>query len=427
MTNKAGLAELLRGTGVVLLVASLSIFLFQNWSGAGDLVRYFLLLAQAGILIGLGWALRRQWADHKGAMLLAGIGLVTVGANFGVLGAFTWSHFPLWGPPAQDPARLTWEASSTLALAGTVAVALPVLSALTHLAFGLLTTTTRGPLTGLFLAGGLVLLAPVREAWVLCLAAAALAGMAGLLLRRNEFPRSEEKQGQWAMGITLLPPLVILGRGGWLYPEPGSSLYLATLFLLLWLGTRLLARGHVHRPRSGAWLDRAGAVAAVGGGLYWAMFFDEWLFRPLYPWSGTTIPYVLALFAVIAGLLTADIAYRAWQNPHRYRLLAALWAAVPTALAAGRGEEPIIDLLTVAVGGVIGLGAYTYRSWLLGALALLAGGSGAYYWVKAVWHGWQLNAWALLVLIGIGAMLAAAGLERSRNKRAHPEGEEPRP
>ena len=105
-------SDILRVFGACAVIASMSLFLLNGWSDGNDIQRYFKLLAQTGLLAGSGIALSFWLKENKGARLFLGLGLISVVANFTILGALTYSMVQLDGGLIDYPSIVTWKVVS---------------------------------------------------------------------------------------------------------------------------------------------------------------------------------------------------------------------------------------------------------------------------------------------------------------------------
>ena len=70
---------------------SLYTFLMRGWEGSSVLIRYLMLLGHTGALATIGLASGHFLKEAKGARLLLVLALISVPANFAILGAFIFS------------------------------------------------------------------------------------------------------------------------------------------------------------------------------------------------------------------------------------------------------------------------------------------------------------------------------------------------
>ena len=74
----------------------MSSFMLQDWGSANDIQHYFMLLMQSALLAGAGFAMSYLLKENKGARIFFGLGLISVTANFTILGALVFSLTPYW-------------------------------------------------------------------------------------------------------------------------------------------------------------------------------------------------------------------------------------------------------------------------------------------------------------------------------------------
>ena len=78
----------------------------QGWSEGNDIRRYLLLLAQTGLLGAAGFALSHLVRETNGARIFFGLALVSIPANFTILGALLYSVFQWDGGLTTDPSSI---------------------------------------------------------------------------------------------------------------------------------------------------------------------------------------------------------------------------------------------------------------------------------------------------------------------------------
>ncbi len=82
------LPTLLRILGAGALVVAMYSYLAKGWESGNDIFRYLLMLGHTGVLTAIGLASGHWLKESKGARLLLTLALVSVPANFAILGAF---------------------------------------------------------------------------------------------------------------------------------------------------------------------------------------------------------------------------------------------------------------------------------------------------------------------------------------------------
>ncbi len=109
LQNVATLSEALRILGAGVILVSMSVFLLQGWSEGNDISRYLMLLAQTGLLGAAGFAMSHLIKETKGARLFFGLALVSIPANFTILGALLYSVFQWDGGLTTYPDYAHWQ------------------------------------------------------------------------------------------------------------------------------------------------------------------------------------------------------------------------------------------------------------------------------------------------------------------------------
>ena len=89
MKNLPAILRIL-GAGAVLI--AMYSFLVKGWDNGDDMFRYFLMLGHTGALAAIGLASGYWLKESKGARLLLTLALISVPANFAILGAFLFSQ-----------------------------------------------------------------------------------------------------------------------------------------------------------------------------------------------------------------------------------------------------------------------------------------------------------------------------------------------
>lgn len=208
------LSQLLRFIGAAGILASMSLFMFKGWSDGNDITRYLKLLAQTGMITLAGLILSFVVKEVKGARVFFGLGLASVVANFTILGALTYSLFPLDSQLMDYPSMIRWEVTTLKVFIPTFLGALSLLSVVAFFGFSVFARKFAKPITLGFLALSALLLVPLRAPLAAAtLAAIALAG-AWFLIQR--FRKHESFLATFeikvAFGLLLLPGAIIAVR-----------------------------------------------------------------------------------------------------------------------------------------------------------------------------------------------------------------------
>lgn len=234
----ATLSEALRVLGAGVLVASMSVFLLQGWSEGNDIKRYLLLLAQTGLLAAGGLGLAYGLRETKGARVFFGLALVSIPANFTILGALVYSVFQLDGMLATYPGFATWQLGDIGNLGITMAGAFAVLLPVTLFCFAIMARHSAKLLTLHFALLNLLLLVPARSSVI-----AGTLGLAGTLyavwairslIARDQALKTPE--GRFALTALFIPIGIVLVRSTCFYAI--STLLLAMLAAAVFIALR---------------------------------------------------------------------------------------------------------------------------------------------------------------------------------------------
>jgi hypothetical protein len=236
--NFATLSEALHITGAAVLLASMSVFLLQGWSEGNDIRRYLLLLTQTGLLTAAGFAMSHGLKEAKGARIFFGLALVSVPANFTILGALLYSVFQWDGGLSTYPAYATWRiediASTGAVLGGAMIMLLPV----TLFCFAIMARHSAKWLTLHFLLLNALLLLPIRSS--VAAGTVALLGVVYALYVIGKLTGMDRSlktgEGRFALATLFIPIGIILFRSMYFYQV--DSLMIAMVALTLFLSAR---------------------------------------------------------------------------------------------------------------------------------------------------------------------------------------------
>ncbi len=232
------LSEFLRVLGACAVLASMSLFLLNGWSEGNDIQRYLKLLAQTGLLTAGGFALSAGLKEYKGARFFFGLSLISVAANFTILGALIYSMVQ-WDSALQDyPAALTWTTVEAGAFLPLFAGAVAVLTLLSRFSMSIFARRHASLLSTTFLLVCAGLLIPVRDSLgisMVMLVAVLLAYRVNVKVRNSEeFLNTPE--ANFALMTLFIAPGIILARALSLYHV--DEVLMLTLSGLSWLALR---------------------------------------------------------------------------------------------------------------------------------------------------------------------------------------------
>ena len=236
--NFTTLSEALRILGAAVILASMSVFLMQGWSEGNDINRYLLLLTQTGLLAAAGFAMSHGLKEAKGARIFFGLALVSIPANFTILGALLYSVFQWDGGLGTYPGYATWQidniASTGAVLGGAMIVLLPV----TLFCFAIMARHSAKSLSVHFLLLNALLLLPIRSS--LAAGTIALLGVVYALYVVSMLAGKDRSlktgEGKFALATLFIPLGIILFRSMYFYQV--DSLMFAMVALTLFLAAR---------------------------------------------------------------------------------------------------------------------------------------------------------------------------------------------
>ena len=206
------LPKFLRGLGVMTLLISVSVYLFQGWGESSDLMRYFLLLGHTVALAGVGLFCSRYLNEQKSARILLMMTLTFVSANFAIIAGFLYS---VWGGPSEGlHGAVTWVLADDLVSMVVMAVSLVVLVPLSNIGFKVLARRSAHRFTWIFLLANFALLIPTRIELII---GAMLLVMGALIVMQISKARRDDvtlstREGAVAQLIPCVPLIIMLGR-----------------------------------------------------------------------------------------------------------------------------------------------------------------------------------------------------------------------
>jgi hypothetical protein len=396
------LPALLRVVGTGAVIVAMYSFLVRGWDSGNDVSRYLMMLAHTALLAGIGLASGYWLQEGKGARQLLTLALVSVPANFAILGAFIYSRTAPGGT-GHYPHYVAWSVDSLPVALATAAAALVVLVPVTLLGFRVLARGMSRELAMLFLLSNLALLLPLRDPHGIGLLVAVLTGAVVWFSRSAADGQAVAgtREGITALGMQLLPLGVLLGRSLWLYAFDLflATLVAATVFAVLRQCSLYLKPGsRVRALFDGVSLMPALAIAPLGIAALsvTGMLPDAWL---------------LPAGALLSASLVYDIARRSERHPGFYRRLAVLVVlAGPITNLWLHGGLPAAAACLVP-GGLIAVHGYRKQqlSLFAGGLVLVFAGL-AQQFFELLRH-FDLAGWAGLAVLGTLSIVFASVLE----------------
>lgn len=403
----ANLPNILRilGTGV-LLIAMYS-FLVKGWQSGNDVFRYLMMLGHTGILAAIGLASGHWLKESKGARLLLTLALVSVPANFAILGAFIFSQtIPV--DLQHYPTYVAWSVDSLSTALLTSTGAMLVLVPVSLLGFMVLARRMSRTLTGLFLVSNAALLLPLRDPHWIALMVLALTVFCIAFTRKTsqQHIAAKTQEGITALGLQFLPLAVLIGRSLWLYSADLLLLTVlaVTVFLLLRQVTKYLDADSQLRKATDALslLPSLAVVPSLAGALFNIPVFPHMLAIPV--------------AALVSALMIYDIASRNPKHGAGYRHFAA--GIILTSLVANLVlyDGLMSAMASILVGLGVALLGYQQQQrsvFITGVLLFLTGLS---YQVYELIHHFNLSSWIGLAVLGMFAIVLASTIESQGGK-----------
>ncbi|MFW2438628.1 MAG: hypothetical protein ACN4GR_04585 [Arenicellales bacterium] len=404
MQKLPGLLRVL-GTGV-LLIAMYS-FLVQGWQSGNDVLRYLMMLGHTGVLAAIGLASGHWLKDGKGARLLLILALVSVPANFAILGAFIFSQ--LAGVDISNyPDLVAWTAGSTGMILLTSAGAMLVLIPVTFLGFTVLARSISKEVSLLFLVSNAALLLPLRDPQLVALMVLMLTLFS--IFFSSKVSRQQiairTREGITALGLLFLPLAVLMVRSLWLY-----SVDFFLLSMLSAAGFLMIRQASIFlEPDTGLRniLDALSLLPAfaVIPFLSGAMFDAAIMSRSL----------VIPMAALVSAGMVYDISSRSPSYATGYRNIAIGLVMLNSIYNLFLVANLQASMMCVAIGmGLLVLGYHKqFRNvFISGAILILTGTAHQAY---ALVHHFDLTSWFSMAALGVVAIVLASTIETRGGK-----------
>ncbi|MEO0368579.1 MAG: hypothetical protein AAF197_07315 [Pseudomonadota bacterium] len=213
------LQQIMRLLGALGVVLAMSLFLLEGWSAGNDLQRYLLLLCQTGVLGGTAIAMGYGLRDGSSARLLFGLALLSITANFTVLGALFYSFSQWDGALMQYPDSVTWITTEPMLYWPVLGASILGLGILSRFCFAIFARPVAWPMSLSFIALNCFLLFPVRSSLSVAILIT-ISGLAAIYIL-NHIHRSDESAMTWenrfAKASLFAPTIIILARALSLY------------------------------------------------------------------------------------------------------------------------------------------------------------------------------------------------------------------
>ena len=396
------LPSLLRILGTTALLVAMYSFLVKGWHSGGDVFRYLLMLGHTGAMAAIGLASGHWLKEGKGARLLLTLALVSVAANFAILGAFIFSQTPA-ASTLYYPGYVAWSVDSLSTALMITAVAMVVLLPVVLLGFRVLSRSMSGKLAALYLISNAALLIPLRDPHLVGYMVIGLSLFVHIINRNTARQNISAKtsEGMMALVLQYFPMAVLLGRSIWLY---SPELFLLTvLALTVFFALRQISIRLENSPEIRSLVEGLSVLPALGfgAGLGATLAENGYLVTEL----------ILPVAALATASLVYEISLRARQGAALYRTL-----SVAVLCVGVLSNMLILDsVLTAVMSTVIGIAVAVFgymkqqRTVFGGGMLMMSVGLiYQLYYAIQIFH---LGSWASLALLGMTAIVVGSTVE----------------
>lgn len=366
--NFATLSEALRMLGAAVLVTSMSVFLLQGWNEGNDIGRYLMLLSQTGLLAAAGFAMSHGLRETRGARIFFGLSLVSIPANFTILGALVYSVLSWDIAPIEVPGYALWQIESFTGTGLTFAGAMLVLVPVALFCFAILARQSAKTLALHFLLLNSLLLLPIRGS--MAAGSVALAGVLYALLVVGKLSAKDRSlktgEGKFALATLFIPVGIILFRSMYFYQV--DSLMIAMVSMTAFLAARQVSLFPDRSTRLATLLESLSVPIAMVASLSLADAL-----QPIVT-SALTGP----AFAIVFTLLALDIMRRTDSGALARIITMTISIAVALGFSTSVFDFPsaLTAILCIAAGAILllmGVSISSRMAALFGFLTLVAG------------------------------------------------------
>jgi hypothetical protein len=404
LRNFATVSEALRILGAAVLLASMSVFLLQGWNDGNDIRRYLLLLTQTGLLAGAGFAMSHGLKEAKGARIFFGLALVSIPANFTILGALLYSVFQWDGGLITYPGYASWQienvASTGLTLGGAMLVLIPV----TMFAFAIMARHSAKKLSVHFLLLNMLLLLPIRSSL-----AAGTVALLGVLYAMYVVAQLAGKdralktgEGKFALTTLFIPIGIILFRSLYFYQV--DSLMVAMVSMAMFLLARQASLFPDRNARMALLLEVLSLPFALSVALSLTDAFH----------LGVASALQAPLFAGIYTLLALDVLRRTESRKlgTLIGVTISLFVGLSFTFSVASSPSALTALLSLVAGVVLllaGLSLKNTTASFAGVMTLIAG---ALFGFADIVQFVMTSSWIELAIFGASAIALGSVLDR---------------
>jgi hypothetical protein len=402
--NFATLSEALRIVGAAVLLASMSVFLLQGWNDGNDIRRYLLLLTQTGLLAAAGFAMSHGLKEAKGARIFFGLALVSIPANFTILGALLYSVFQWDGGLSTYPGYATWQIENIASTGFTVGGAMIVLLPVTLFCFAIMARHSAKSLTLHFLVLNALLLIPIRSS--LTAGTIALLGVLYALFIVSKLAGKDRSlktgEGKFALATLFIPIGIILFRSMYFYQI--DSLMVAMVSLALFLSARQVSLFPDRSARLAVFLEILSLPFAMVAALSLTDAFAPGLA------NGLAAP----LFAAVYAVMALDVLRRTGSRKLRkvIGVSISLSVALSFTLSVANAPSALTALLSLTAGVMLVLWGAAGKKPVAMFGGIVTSLAGAGFGFDAIVQLVMSSSWIDLAIFGASAIALGSVVDR---------------
>ncbi len=404
LRNVAGFSEVLRILGASVLVASMSVFLLQGWSDGNDISRYLMLLTQTGLLAGAGFAMSHGIRETKGARMFFGLALISVPANFTILGALLYSLFQWDGGLTDYPGYARWEIVDAANIGITLGGAMLVLVPVTLLCFAIMARRSMKPLSLHFLLLNALLLLPVRSSIIA--GVIAMFGVAWAMFAIGRQPKDDPSlrtgEGRFALATLFIPLGIILFRSLYFYDV--DSLMVAMVSMTAFIALRQLGGMREYGSRLTLFLESLSLPIAALSAVAIADTMGPLLGKSL---AAPFFSVIFTAFAVDLILRTANDRFRSLVIG-----LTSVIAMLCFSMAVAMHSDPIATLAGIVAGALMLLAGVVLNRRDVSFCALATVVLSVTFGISELWEMVLHSSWIDLAVFGTCAIVLGSVLDR---------------
>jgi hypothetical protein len=396
------LPSLLRILGTIALLVAMYSFLVKGWGSGGDVFRYLLMLGHTGALATIGLASGHWLKEGKGARLLLTLALVSVTANFAILGAFIFSQTQV-ASTLYYPGYVAWSVDSLSTALIITGIAMLVLLPVVLLGFRVLSRSMSSKLAALYLISNAALLIPLRDAHMVGYMVIGLSVLVLIFSRKAAQKNISAKthEGTMALVLQYVPVAVLLGRNIWLY-SPGLFL-LTVLALTVFFALRQISIRLDSSPQIRSLVELMSVLPALGSGAGLGATLAENGFL--------ATELLLPIAALATASLIYEISLRAQQGVTLYRTLSVVvlcFGLLSNMLLFG---GVLAAMMSTVIGIMVAIYGYMKQQRIAFGGGMVTMSVGLIYQLYYAIQIFNLGSWASLAMLGMAAIVVGSTIE----------------